>query len=1034
MLYEFPFFDVNNDLLHDFFLNPQCHKIVNDRLSDQGIKEYLFNLYKQDHFRTIDSKYFSCEHFNKKFNCFKNETVLSIFHLNIQSLNSKSRSFVTFLNLFDIKFDVIFLSEIWATNIDFYTNLLDGYSFHSELPSNSTVGGIGMFIKNSISCKPRPDLHVTLPSGYLCENIWFEILKNKSKYIIGGIYRHPNQNVKEFSDQLENSLSILSRGKIPAFLAGDFNIDLLKIDSNKATSEFLQNLITNNFLPQILLPTRITDYSATVIDHIYYFAGRNVNKNVKLYSGNLYSDISDHLPNFVLLKENHSVPDINNRPYIRLHTLKNETRFQYELSCINWTDLLYNISDVNVCYNIFISRLKEVYDNNFPLVRQSRRAFKNKKWVTNGIKQSSLHKFKLYKISVETQNPIDKLNYMSYKKLYNKVLEKAEQLYYSCQFDTKIYNIKTIWSNLNRLCNAKKGKSDSKTTNKLIVDGDSITNPVDICNAFNEYFCTVGEKLVKQLPIGSSNFSNFLSPPVRNSIFVDSISHFELINVINSLKNQKSCGIDGFNSQLIKKNKFLLCDPLLYIYNLSLRYGVVPSKMKIAKVIPIFKKGNEHILGNYRPISLLSVFNKILEKLVCKRLLSFVEKNDILYKNQFGFRKNHSTNLALIEVIDACYSNLDKKNKVLGIFFDLQKAFDSVSHDILLHKLYHYGIRGQMFLWIKSYLENRQQFTYHNGVLSKVGQVNFGVPQGSILGPLLFILYVNDLNNVVENDQLKLFADDTNLFIYDQCIKTLEVRANKYLKNMENWFISNKVNLNVDKTCYMMFSANKLKPVNDLLNLYINGKAISKVNNCKYLGIFIDDRLNWGAHIEYVHKKIIKFTCLFYKVRKMLPFHCLTKMYYSFVHPHILYGVEVYANASNASLNMLNKLNNKILRILLNKNVRTHVKELYAHVNSLPVPSLHQMQLLLFIHKCVHHRSLLPKVFSNYITENKDVHYYDTRNTYDLRMTCARGNFGARCTTFRGVQFWNLLPLHIKQTSSLYLFKKEIKTLILYSN
>ena len=387
--------------------------------------------------------------------------------------------------------------------------------------------------------------------------------------------------------------------------------------------------------------------------------------------------------------------------------------------------------------------------------------------------------------------------------------------------------------------------------------------------------------------------------------------------------------------------------------------------------------------------------------------------------------------MALLEVIDSCYDNLDNKNKVAGIFFDLQKAFDTVNHQILLHKLYHYGIRGPMYYWVKNYLTNRQQFTVVNSVESSLHNVSCGVPQGSVLGPLLFLVYINDINNAVQNNQLKLFADDTNLFIFDRDIVILERKANECLKNMAIWFNVNKLSLNIEKTCYALFCPKSRKVVDLSLNLVINNQKIKKVNSCKYLGVLIDDTLKWDEHINYIYKKIIKFTSIFYKVRDILPRDCLSKLYYSFVHPHILYGIEVYANASKSSLDKLCKLNNKLLRILLCKNMSTPVHKLYASLNILPIPILHEMQLLTFVQKCIFHQNLVPKIFHNYFSFNKFLHSYSTRLNSDLHIGSARTNYGLKHTVHRGSKLWNDLPSNLKLVCSVFTFKKNLKSYLL---
>ena len=526
-------------------------------------------------------------------------------------------------------------------------------------------------------------------------------------------------------------------------------------------------------------------------------------------------------------------------------------------------------------------------------------------------------------------------------------------------------------------------------------------------------------------------YTDFISKPVLESIFVESISNNELLNVIDELKCDKSCGADGVGPHLIKYNKYALCQPLAYIYNMSLMNGIVPEQLKLAKVIPVFKKGETDITSNYRPISLLSIFNKVLEKLVYKRLYNFLLKHNVLYKYQFGFRKNHSTSMALLEVIDNCYKNLDEDKKTVGIYFDLQKAFDTVDHNILLFKLNNYGIRGIMHNWLTSYLKNRQQFTVINGISSSLEYVSCGVPQGSSLGPLLFLLYINDISNAVPGEKLRLFADDTNLFISSNSYSDLEILANDYLSRMQLWFVSNKLSLNYDKTCYTIFSRSAKSTENVLLNISINGISINRVNSCKYLGIFIDESLNWCEHINSVYKKILKFVGIFYKLRNVLPSFCLSMLYNAFVSPHILYGIEVYANTTKTALDKLCKLNNKLLRILLNKPLLTPINELYRAMAVLPIPQLHEMQLLVFTHKCLYASTTLPDIFDKYFVTNTSIHSHNTKHQNDLHTPALNFKSGSRRTAYRSSLLWNNLPDNIKLISSLPLFKKHLKCFIL---
>ncbi|MGK2862648.1 MAG: RNA-directed DNA polymerase [Chitinophagaceae bacterium] len=796
----------------------------------------------------------------------------------------------------------------------------------------------------------------------------------------------------------------------------------MKVDTNKSTENYLNNLLIHNFLPTLLLPTRITQHSATLIDHIYFYQGQSV-KDLRLSSGNIFSDLSDHLPNFAILSKISVNRTLCDRPLIRLYTDKNKHIFQQCLVNTDWGNLLYLNDDVNDCYNIFISTIKNYYEQSFPLTRMSRRASKDKKWITTskGLKISIKHKNKLYEKWILTKNPTDEIVYKTYKKYYEKIAYKAEVAYYNNQFDLKSNTIKKLWVNLNNVCSAKKKKSYNVIDN-VNIDGRDISDPNLISNAFNDYFCSVGNNLVNNLPVTTSVYNSFMQNMVSDSIFVESVNEEELLKLIDSMKDGKSCGADNISPRLIKENKSLLCQRMMYIFNLSLMKGVVPSNLKIAKVIPIFKKGDAKLITNYRPISLLSIFNKLLEKLVYKRLDSFISKHNILYKYQFGFRKNHSTSQALIEVIDSCCKNFDANKKMIGIYFDLQKAFDTVNHDILLHKLYNYGIRGVMHDWISDYLHNRKQFTVVNGISSKSDIVTCGVPQGSVLGPLFFLLYINDISNAVPGDKLRLFADDTNLFLSGGDYKEIEEEANVYLKSMESWFVANKLSLNIDKTCYTIFGPHKNVINNLSLSLIVNGQYIKRVQNCKYLGVFIDQSLSWNDHVDHVYKKIIKFSSIFYRLRDVLPKHCLKMLYCSFVHPHILYGIEVYANTTKTTLNKLCKLNNKLLRILLNKEIKTPINKMYAAINTLPIPLLHEYQLLSLVHKCIYNVSLLPQLFCNYYVGVHSQYNYNTRRKCNLFIPSVKSVAGQRCSIYRGSVLWNNLDEDIKTITSIYTF------------
>ena len=359
------------------------------------------------------------------------------------------------------------------------------------------------------------------------------------------------------------------------------------------------------------------------------------------------------------------------------------------------------------------------------------------------------------------------MKYNKYKNLLRRCLKEAETYYYQDVFVSNKNSVYNIWKTLNPIVNPKAG-SKSTSINELLVDGKVIKDKSNISDAMNNHFCTIGEVLKSDLPDWGDRYKEYLPARVMNSFFIEPICNDDVGLDINNLKNN-----------------------LTKIDNRAIQTGVYPNDMKLSQVIALYKKGARHDPNNYRPISLLSIFDKIFEKILCKRLITFLERNRILYCHQYGFRKFYSTLLALIEMTDLIKRFLDEKQYVIGIFIDFRKAFDTVNHDILLDKLECYGIWGHANKFFRSYLTNRRQYTLVNGIKSNYGYVICGVPQGSVLGPLLFLLYINDIKYAIGCDNVKLFADDTFLFTNDRNIDAVKEKASNLFEKIFRWCVAN---------------------------------------------------------------------------------------------------------------------------------------------------------------------------------------------------------------------------------------------------
>ena len=425
--------------------------------------------------------------------------------------------------------------------------------------------------------------------------------------------------------------------------------------------------------------------------------------------------------------------------------------------------------------------------------------------------------------------------------------------------------MKETWNVLNRVIN-EKYSSHSDLPNVFVDNGKEIKGE-DIADGFNNFFVNVGPRLASTIPdqAGSAVY-DYLDHNNPLSMFLAETSETEILEIVKNCKSKTSADCNDLSMLLLKEIINYVIKPFTHICNLSFLTGVFPNNMKVAKVIPIFKNGNVHSFSNYRPISLLPQFSKVLEKLFDKRMDTFIGKYNLLNDSQYGFRSGRSTSMALLQLNEELTHALDSKLSTVGVFIDLKKAFDTIDHLSLLKKLEYYGFRGIVHKWLTSYLSNRKQYVHVGNVNSNTRDMVCGVPQGSILGPKLFILYINDICSVSKIMKFVLFADDTNIFCSHPDISTLCTLVSAELLRLSIWFHVNKLSLNVDKTHFMIFSNSV---INLNVQIHINGRCIDRVAHTKFLGILIDDKLNWKPHISHFTKKLSKCNAVLYRASKV---------------------------------------------------------------------------------------------------------------------------------------------------------------------
>jgi hypothetical protein len=496
-------------------------------------------------------------------------------------------------------------------------------------------------------------------------------------------------------------------------------------------------------------------------------------------------------------------------------------------------------------YNLSGNILNDLSDH-FPIF-----AFFNNEYIPQKTELKSVTREKF----VKHPTPTLEKQYKAYKNKLIHLTRIAKRTYYDDKFEQSNNDLKATWKLINEIINKKNNKRPLPSS--FNSNGRTITDPVKIANEFCHYLPNIGPTLASKIQTTNSAFQNFVGPANDQTIYLRPTSISELMEICSSFSSKKAPGYDNIPMILIKNSVEFIIVPLMNIISLSLETGVFPEKLKMAKVIPIFKADDPESFKNYRPISILSNFSKFFERVMHIRLSEFVQKYEILYCYQFGFRKNHSTDLALTHLVNKITSSIAEGGVTAGVFLDLSKAFDTINHQILYYKLERYVIRGVALQWIKSYFENRKKFVQYNNVSSSANTITCGVLQSSILGPLFFILYINDLPNALNITESLLFADDTSMYYsHTDPISLINV-LNDELRNVDRWMKANKLSVNITKTNYIIFKSRNEKFCTDIPVIF-DGKPLMQKKIVRFLGVHIDENLTWKSHISHVCKKISK--------------------------------------------------------------------------------------------------------------------------------------------------------------------------------
>ena len=723
------------------------------------------------------------------------------------------------------------------------------------------------------------------------------------------------------------------------------------------------------------------------------------------------SDISDHYSVFSFIDIKNPAQPI--KKYFRDHS---EATIQNLIGKIS--EIMPNIDtngDVNDVVEIFMNNLIQSYNSCCPIKCKtiSHKRY-IKPWLTSPI--ISVIDKKHYFYRKYKRGELQYFLYKEYKLACDKLVSDAKIAYLDRRFRETLGNSADTWKEINSLI-----KSNDKNNNNIVLEKNNsiYSDGSSISNMFLEHFSNVGKNLDRNIPQGHHDPTYYMGPPSNRSFFAYPSSTHEVEVVVNSFKT-KGCNINEIPVYIYKRLSYLISPFISAVFNESLSLGKFPTVLKISRVVPIPKSKKTKDVNEYRPISNLSVMSKIFEKLMCKRLVSYLEVNKVLVPFQFGFRSRSATTDALLQYLDYAYESIDNGQYLLTLFLDFSKAFDTVNHRILLNKLNHVGVRGVSQHWFESYIMNRKQCVYVNGVSSDLSDITMGVPQGSCLGPVLFLLYINDMYKSAPLLKFVHFADDTTAFARDSNLPSLITKFNTQLQFVDNWLCTNRLSLNIGKTNFMIISNKSSADHNEIK---IRNETIDRIKCAKFLGVQLDDQLKFDMHVKQVVCKISRVTGIMKKLKQLAPPSILRTVYFSLAYPHLNYALPAWGGCGVTLVNKVQAVQKRVLSVL-SFNPSVNIYEQYRLMN---FDMLHRYCCSIIFHKISN--GTYHDFLTNKLNSIQTHHAYSTRFKADGKLIGPKNRTSKSQQTFisRATKAWNLIPLEIRVLQDSNLFKKRLK-------
>ena len=948
---------------------------------------------------------------------------LVLAHVNICSLRNKCQEIECIIR--DNCINIMAISETHLDESFSDSSIcIDGFSVFRK-DRNRYGGGVAIYVQNNVPTKLRVDL-MEEDIEAICVQIHLPFLK---PILVCCFYRPPSSNALYMTGLCE-LFDKISDVNLEIYCMGDSNIDWNVLSCTNRNKLFSMANACN--LTQIVeLPTRIGmgsdgTVSGTCIDHIFTNAPLQCTRAISAPVG-----FSDH--NVIAVTRRTKIPKPKAKIILtRSYKNFNEAAFMDRISSVNW-DMVCSVDDPEAALDLFMSKFMNIVDEYVPLKKFSVRN-RSAPWLDHSLKTLMAERDLAKKASVHSGSRTDRQKYCSLRNQVTKLNRVKRKAYYKQRLFNSRHDSKQLWSVFNEIM----GRKPTVCTPYVESNGLILTKPGDIANHFNDYYMRKISKLRQAMVFTENIKSNHC---IRDCIMKDKESKFnfhrvdvtEVERLLHSLPDSKLAGLDYLDSKLLKITAGVIAHPVCHIFNRCLAIGLCPKSWKEAKVIPL-PKDTKSVFNevNSRPISILPVLSKMLEKLVHGQILEYFISNQLLTDSQHAYRAGHSTSTALVQMSDDWLKALDNSLMVGVVLLDFSAAFDVLDHSLLVEKLKYYGFNCLALKWITSYLSSRSQRVFLNGSLSNSRRLECGVPQGSCLGPLLFSIFTNDLAWATKCATTVLYADDTTLYVSGPSCNALNEVLSSELDVVHDWVVGNRLALNIPKTKCMVLGTSQKLSGGPKLNLKMSNMLVQQVETTKLLGVTVNSTLSWSGHIDSIVMKMGRAIGAVRKCCSIVSHTILRQIVQCLVLCHLDYCSNVWASAGSGERRKLQVVQNRAARLVLGCPKSMNVGRMHACLSWLSVENRLCFNTLMLLKTAMCREN--PGFIHEQIVYRSAVHDHYTRSASNsqLVLPLPKHNSFKRTFIYRSVSLWNKLPCSLREYHTRSCFKKHLKLQLLF--